>query len=151
MPYSGWRVLASHFWGSLTSTFCYMPHICRGTKLALYNFTSEFPSLFICWIWNFCDFVWETHLLSILPQPLSPACKSYRKTVAAAPKARCFYIHSISFPFLSQWWIKTFGIVYSFSNIVNLFRYFIFKSYKIATFYQPFSNLTRRVFFNLCL
>ena len=28
------KVPASHFWGSLTTTFCYMPRICREVELA---------------------------------------------------------------------------------------------------------------------
>ena len=61
------------------------------------NFTFEFSSLFICWIRNFYDFVWETFALSpffLLSQSLSSTCKSYRKAAAPAPEARCYCIHS---------------------------------------------------------
>ena len=63
-------------------------------ELTLSNFTFEFSSLFICWIWNFYDFVWETLALFfffLLSQSLSPTCKSYRKTGSCTKSALFLY------------------------------------------------------------
>ena len=119
MTYGGWKVLASHFWGFLTTTFCFMPRICsrRSFRSLILLLNSQAYSS-ICWIRNFYDFVWETFALSLFflfSQSLSPTCKSYRKTVAPAPGTRRVCIHSASFPLLFRWWIKTFDISLSLS------------------------------------